>query len=379
MLTKLTGLLKPSKVKDLTPSRTWFRQALREELGHLPRGDEFHRLLREELGRRNTADEIRHVVRAELDRLAAADLLRYAVVRAVQEAVYPILRDPNFLEIDFLKTATRVDKGSQILLALKYQELLRAGGPFPALAEVGFRTFSQFDEDGILLYIFSLVGTTNRRAVEICAGVGYECNAANLIANHGWHAMLVDGSEANVRAAGHFYNGLSDTQISQPRIVHAWVEPSTVDRLVRENGFADEIDLLTIDLDGVDYWVWKALRCVRPRVVVVEYQPWWGPDEPYTVKNLPGFCYSDYAEKMPAYCGAGLAAFVALGRELGYRLVGCNRNQLNAFFVRSDVGADVLPEVPTAACLTHPRTVEARDKYRPIVEAQRDAGHWVRV
>jgi hypothetical protein len=82
---------------------------------------------------------------------------------------------------------------------------------------------------------------------------------------------------------------------------------------------------------------------------------------------------------MPAYCGAGLAAFVNLGRELGYRLVGCNRNQLNAFFVRNGIGEDVLPEVSAASCLTHPRVAEMRAGYRAIVEAQRAAGEWVRV
>ena len=356
------GLFLPSKLRDLSPSRSWFRQTVREELGGLPR-----------------QDEVRHVVREELDRLTNSRHFVDTLVHAVQAVAYPLVRDQNFLATDFLTSAARVDKGTQVLLALKYREMLRAGGPLPTFAEVGFRAYSQFDEDGILLYIFSLVGTTNRRAVEICAGVGYECNAANLAVNHGWHALLVDGSEANVRAAGAFYAGLSDTQISPPKIVHAWVEPATVDRLVRDNGFAGEIDLLTIDLDGVDYWVWNALNCVRPRVVVVEYQPWWGPDEPYTIKNLPGYWYPDFAERMPAYCGAGLAAFVNLGRSLGYRLVGCNRNQLNAFFLRGDVGPDVFPEVSAADCLTHPRVAAMRAWHRKSVEAQLAAGEWVRV
>jgi hypothetical protein len=362
MLTQLAGLFKPSKVRDLSPSRTWFRQALREELGEFTRGDEF-----------------RHGVRAELDRMAGDDKFRTAVIKAVQDVAYPVLRDPNFLMLDFPKAATRVDKGTQILLSLKYQELLRTGAPLPKFDEVGFRTFSQFDEDGILLYIFSLIGTTNRKCVEACAGVGYECNSANLIANHGWHGLLFDGNKSNTDAAKHFYAGLSDTQITIPKIVNAWLDTTSIDRLIKENGFEGEIDLMTIDLDGVDYWIWKSIKCVRPRVVVAEYQQWWGPDEPYTVKNKPGFCYWDHAETMPAYCGAGLAAFVNLGRELGYRLVGCNRNQLNAFFVRDGIGEKALPEVSAASCLTHPRVTEMRTNYRKVVEGQLAKGEWVRV
>ena len=90
----------------------------------------------------------------------------------------------------------RVDKGTQTLLHLAYQDLLRSGKPLPRLDEVGFRAFSQFDEDGILLYLFSVLGVANKSVVEICAGVGYECNAANLIINHAWDGLLFDGDEA---------------------------------------------------------------------------------------------------------------------------------------------------------------------------------------
>ena len=74
---------------------------------------------------------------------------------------------------------------SQILLRLKYQDLVRVGAELPSFADVEFQCFSQNGEDGILLYIMSLLGTTNRRVLEICAGDGIECNAANLIVNHG--------------------------------------------------------------------------------------------------------------------------------------------------------------------------------------------------
>lgn len=324
-------------------------------------------------------DQVRDAVREELAKALAGGQLRTVLTQAVENVVYPLARNPSFLATDFLTSATRVDKGTQILLLLKYKELLRNGGPLPAFDEVGFRTFSQFDEDGILLYIFSLIGTTNRVTVEACAGVGYECNSANLIVNHGWHALLFDGNLKNTQTAQGFYGSLSDTQITQPKVVNAWLDPAGIDRLIQENGFSGEIDLLSVDLDGVDYWIWKAIRCVRPRVVVAEYHPVFGPDEPYTIKNIKDFCYTDYAEKMTAYCGASLAAFVNLGRELGYRLVGCNRNQLNAFFVRDGIGEAVLPEVSAASCLTHPRIAEMRNWHRASIEKQIAADEWERV
>ena len=88
----------------------------------------------------------------------------------------------------------RVDKGTQTLLRLAYQDLVRQGKPLPRLDDVGFRAYSQFDEDGILLYLFTLLGVSHKTSVEICAGTGHECNSANLIINHAWDGLLIDGN-----------------------------------------------------------------------------------------------------------------------------------------------------------------------------------------
>jgi hypothetical protein len=327
---------------------------------------------------RGVARKIAHSMsRAEAMEAASRTALRSPEFRA---AVLDAVRSPEFLAAlfphvnqiaynpdlrgsDLPGAASRVDKGSQIQLMLKYRELARAGGPMPSFDDVGFRTFSQFDEDGILLYIFSLIGITTRTAVEICAGVGYECNAANLIVNHGFYGLLFDGSPDNVAKARMFYSTRPDTFLTPPVVAHAWVEPETIDGLIRDNGFTGEVDLLSIDLDGVDYWVWKAITCIRPRVVVVEYHSSWGPDEAKTVPNIKGFRYSD---EKGGYCGASLAAFNKLAREKGYRLVGCNRNRLNAFFVRDGLGDELLPEVSVASCLDHPRIRLSWDAIRSV-------------
>ena len=69
---------------------------------------------------------------------------------------------------------------------------------FPKFIDTGFKVYSQFDEDGILLYIFSLIGFTNRKIIEICCGHGKECNTANLIINHACNGLLFDGDEKNI-------------------------------------------------------------------------------------------------------------------------------------------------------------------------------------
>jgi hypothetical protein len=244
---------------------------------------------------------------------------------------------------------TAIDKEVQTLLALKYKELLAARAALHPFADVEFRCFSQNGEDGILLYLFSLLGTTNRKSVEMCAGNGVECNTANLIINHGWTGLLVDGNPDNVAHGQKFYAESRDTFIKPPRFVHAWITAANVNNLIRENGFGGDLDLFSLDIDGNDYWIWKALDCVNPRVMVLEYHAAWGADRAVSVPYREDFQLD--LTTHPYYCGASLAAFVKLGRQKGYRLIGCQRYGFNAFFLREGVGEDLFPEVDAADCL----------------------------
>jgi hypothetical protein len=208
-----------------------------------------------------------------------------------------------------------------------YQALAKSGAALPGLKEVGFKAFSQTDEDGMLLYIFSIIGVANKTCVEVCAGAGIECNTANLLINHGWHGLLVDGNEANVRHGQLFYQRNPFTYVYPPAFVHSWITRDKINQLLSNNGFEGEIDLLSIDLDGVDYWIWDAIKVIRPRVVIVEYQDILGPDRSLTVPYSDNFNANDYPKinGMLNFCGASLPAFVKLAKKKGYRLVGCNR------------------------------------------------------
>lgn len=282
---------------------------------------------------------------------------------ALQQVALRVLRRVNmlthlqkFVAFDTHKKLDQVpavNKGTQILLMLRYQELLRSGAPLPSLQDVEFRAFSQTGEDGILLYLFALIGATNRRAVEICAGSGITCNTANLIINHGWQGLLFDGNREQIRFGQRFYARHEDTYLSPPRLVHAWITRENVNQLIADHGFAGELDLLSLDLDGVDYWIWEAISCVQPRVVVVEFANMWGPERAVTVPYSPDFRGRAIH---PYYAGASLMAFVKLGRRKGYRLVGSQRHAFNAFFLRADVGEELLPEVDPRSCFTHPQS-----------------------
>jgi len=247
-----------------------------------------------------------------------------------------------------------ISRAEQIQLLLRYRELFARDKVVLSFRDVGFRCFSQTDEDGILLYLLALTGMPTRRAIEICAGSGVESNTANLIVNHGYHALLLDGNLKDVEEGRAFYRNNKNTRIWPPQYVQKWITKDNVNSTLLENGFSGEIDVLSLDLDGVDYWIWKEINAVSPRAVVLEYQDAWGDEAALTVPYSDNF-RAVVIDGYPDYAGATLPAFVKLGRAKGYRLVGANLYGYNAFFLRDDVGRDVFSEVSAASCLTHPK------------------------
>jgi hypothetical protein len=247
------------------------------------------------------------------------------------------------------------EAGLQDTLLTQYREMA-ARGVLPAFSDAERRFFSQNGEDGILLLLFGVLGMGARRAIEICAGDGIECNSANLIINHGWQALLVDGDARQTSTGARVYAHLPSTRRSPPRFATSWVTAENVNDLIRSNGFDGDVDLLSIDLDGMDYWIWKALDAARPRVVVLEYQTAWGPRARKTVEYEPAFELRTGNGPRDWIFGAGasLGAFIALGAEKGYRYVGSQCLGFNAFFLRNDVGLEYFPEADPNAVFLHP-------------------------
>jgi hypothetical protein len=174
------------------------------------------------------------------------------------------------------------------------------------------------------------------RSVEICAGDGTECNTANFLLNHRWTGLLVDGNPENVRRARHFYRTRAETKHWPPDIIEAWLTRENLNSIILNAGYSGVIDLLSLDVDGMDYWLWEALHVVKPRVVVLEYNHLLGPTASLSVPYRPDFI-AELTEYGSDYAGASLQAFIGLGRRKGYRFIGTNSIGTNAFFIKSDV------------------------------------------
>ena len=238
----------------------------------------------------------------------------------------------------------------QLALHLGYREGLHRDD-LPGLDDVGFRVYSQFDEDGMLLYLLSLVGMGSRRCIDIGCGFPMGSNTTNLIVNWRFDALRVDGDPGHIARGNRWFRRNRDTMFRGPRSICSVVAPDNVNTLLAAEGFGDDVDLLSLDIDGVDYWVWDAME-VTPRVVVVEFNASLPAGRALTVPPRPPITTVD--DMRAHFYGASLDAFVELARRRGYRFVGVSAGP-NAFFVHeSAIPVGTLSEPDVAAALDRP-------------------------
>lgn len=206
-----------------------------------------------------------------------------------------------------------------------------------------FRVFSQFGEDGIIQFLVQRVPIERRIFVEFGVEDYTEANTRFLLVNDGWQGVIADAGTAHRRF-------LEDSRlIWRTRIdaITAFIDRENVNDLISRR-VTGRIGLLSIDIDGNDYWVLEAVDCVSPQILVVEYNSLFGPERAVTVPYDPAFARAD-KHYSHLYWGASLAALARMAASKGFALVAGNRAGNNAFFVRRDVLGDI-PERTVAAC-----------------------------
>jgi hypothetical protein len=184
--------------------------------------------------------------------------------------------------------------------------------------------YSQGAEEGMLERIFELVPPRRKLCVEFGASDGLRnSNTALLLRERGWSGLLIEASDYRFAKLRENYGSAANV-----RIVQASVQPENIERLFADADVSKDLDLLSIDIDGNDYWVWRALETWRPQVVVVEYNPYYEPPQRWVMKYA-----ADHAWDGTTYYGASLESLYWLGKQKGYELVCCDRQGNNAFFV----------------------------------------------
>jgi hypothetical protein len=224
-------------------------------------------------------------------------------------------------EIDSLK----------ILTAQSLIQNIRDGKSVASLRSAEFKVFSQFGDDGIIQYLIHRLAPLPDSFAEFGVENYREANTRFLLLNNNWRGLVLDGNQNHIE------------QIQSDKIYWrhtfavkcAWITRDNINDLLRDAGFHGQIGLLSIDIDGNDYWVWEKLDAVDPAIVIVEYNSVFGPDLAVTIPYDQKFV-RHRAHYSGQFWGASLSALDLLAKRKGYSLVGCNSAGNNAYFVRNE-------------------------------------------
>jgi hypothetical protein len=247
-----------------------------------------------------------------------------------------LLRKANtlsHLDDRLLDAEARRAQLARVVMGGRFPELFAEGG-----GGVEFQVFSQNGEDGILLDILSKLAAVSKRFVEIGVEDGLECNTAVLGFVLGWDGMMVEGDRLRAAAARKLAQRMTLGRANRVEVRQAFVTAENVDDIVGSVGPG----VMSIDVDGMDYWLWEAVRGVAPEVVIIEYNASMGRERAVTVPYDAAFS-AGKAHASGYYHGASLKALERLGRAKGYSLAAVDAAGVNAFFVRDDVRPETLP------------------------------------
>tara|TARA_Y100000590_G_C15550852_1_gene950830 strand:+ start:195 stop:1097 length:903 start_codon:yes stop_codon:yes gene_type:complete len=206
------------------------------------------------------------------------------------------------------------------------------------IKKFGIKIYSQNDEDGIILYILKHIGIKTKKFVEIGVENGTECNTTNLLKNFNWKGVQIEGNKILYSDAKIQLKKILKEKIKNLKLLNIFITKKNVNKILKNN-CGKEVDLLSIDIDGNDFWIWKSIKCIKPRLVIIEYNSFFGPKLSCTIPYNAKFIW-DYKNKR-SYYGASLKALEKLGKQKKYTLVGIDRNGVNAFFVRNDLSKKI--------------------------------------
>ncbi len=220
-----------------------------------------------------------------------------------------------------------------------------------------FRVFSQWGEDGIIQFLTRNIELPNKIFIEFGVENYTESSTRFLLINNNWSGLIIDGSTENI-------NYVKQDPIywqHNLKAVASFIDKDNINQIITENGIGGEIGILSVDIDGNDYWVWQAIDTVDPAITIAEYNYRFGAERAVTTPYDPSFVRTQ-AHHSTIYYGASLKALCLLAQKKGYAFVGCNRAGNNAFFVRRDLKPEWMKELTVAEGYVCGQFRESRDR-----------------
>lgn len=240
------------------------------------------------------------------------------------------------------KLARRSADMERLQMAMgRHESRIVKSGCYERLRDAEFRVYSQFGEDGIIQYLIGRVPIEHDVFVEFGVEDYRESNTRFLLCNDNWRGLILDGGTRHIDFVQS--NPLGWRHNIDARSV--FVTRDNINGTLAEAEISGDIGLLSIDIDGNDYWVLDAIDVISPRILIVEYNSTFGPDAAVTVPYDPRFDRTK-AHYSNLYWGASLAALCLAAGRKSLAFVGSNSAGNNAFFVRRDVLGDISTLTP---------------------------------
>lgn len=207
-----------------------------------------------------------------------------------------------------------------------------------SLEDVEFKVFSQNGEDGIIQYLINNLEIPNKTFIEFGVETYIESNTRFLLINNEWSGLILESDTD-------FIDFIKKDYVFQKydlEIQKAFITKDNINQLIKNYTDLKDIGLLSIDIDGNDYWIWEAITEIQPRIVICEYNATFGDTKKVTIPYKADFSKST-AHFSDLFFGTSLNALCDLASKKGYDFIGTCTSGANAFFVRKDINTIFKP------------------------------------
>ena len=229
------------------------------------------------------------------------------------------------------------------------------------------KIFSQFGEDGIIDFLVKKTEIKSKYFIEFGVEDYNESNTKFLLEARNWAGEIYETNKEHI-------NNIKNQDLYwryNLNVKNVFVTKKNINLLVKnflEKNNINQLGLLSIDIDGVDYWIWKELTVTNPEIVIIEYNARLGYEKSIVVPYEENFQRLK-KHHSSIYFGASLNALYKLGIEKGYSLVGTNLNGSNAFFIKKDlIKKSGLLELKPLECFNINSFNELRSKSGSLLE-----------